>query len=256
MPRHRVTAAALIVPLVLSAGCTSGSKHAASTRSSTSTAASAGALALETSLHTALTKLTSAAITIDAGGLIATTTGHIALTDGAATASDITIGTGSDATRVITVGSTAYAKLPAGQDTSGKPYVKVSAASTNEFVRGLAGNLEILQATYSLGDLADLLTTATGFTDKGSAPLGGVTTHLYSFSVTGDANGSDLQKQLAEIASTPVPVELYVNAQNLPVQVVLDVKLGGASLPITATLGSFDAPFTVAAPPANEVAAN
>ena len=263
MTRHRLTAAALIAPLVLAVGCTSSSKHSTSTSTSSTqgsgsstgsgSAASSGAHALQASMHTALTSVTSTAVTIDAGGLIAATTGHITLDNGSATASDITIGTGADATRVITVGSTAYAKLPAGQNTTGKPYLKVSESSSNEFVRGLASDLQILQATYSLGDLVDLLASATGFTDNGATQLAGAAAHEYSFDVVGDAQGSNLQKQLASLASAPVPVQLWTNAQNLPVKVVLTVKIGGASLPVTATLGSFNALVTITAPPSSEV---
>ena len=260
MTRHRLTAAALIAPLVLAVGCTSSSKHSTTTSTSSTpspagsgSSTASGAQALQASMHSALASVTSTAVSIDAGGLIAATSGHIMLDNGSATASDITIGTGADATRVITVGSTAYAKLPAGQNTTGKPYLKVSESSSNEFVRGLASDLQILQATYSLGDLVDLLASATGFTDNGPTQLAGAPAHEYSFDVTGDAHGSNLQKQLASLASAPVPVQLWTNAQNLPVKVVLTVKIGGASLPVTATLGSFNTPVTITAPPSSEV---
>ena len=258
MTHHRVTAATLIASLVLAAGCTSSTKPAASSSTSSqatrsSTATTSAATALQAELHHALSSVTSTSITINAGGLIANTTGHIALDNGQATASDITIGTGADATRVITIGTTAYAKLPAGQNTSGKPYLTVSQSSPNEFVRGLASDLQLLQATYSLGDLVDLLGSATGFTDGGSTQLAGAPAHKYEFSVSGNAQGSNLQKQLAALATAPVPVQLWTNAQNLPVQVVLTVKIGGASLPVTATLGGFNAPVTITAPPASEI---
>lgn len=255
MTRHRVRAAALLAPLLLVAACTSTAKHTLSISSAPNgSPESSAAKSLESSMHAALATVTSTAISIDAGALIATTTGHIALHDGTATASDLTIGTGAEATRVITVGTTAYAHLPAGENTTGKPYVLVSATSSNEFVRGLVADLQILQAASSLGDLADLLATATGFTDAGPATVAGVPAHHYRFDVSGDAHGSNLQKQLAALASAPVPVELWTNAQSLPVQVVLSIKVGGATLPVTATLGSFDAPVSITAPPGNEIA--
>jgi len=252
MMRHRVTAAAVSVLLVVTAGCSSSSKkHSTTSNSAGSTGASSpAARALSEALHSALSKVTSAAVTIDAGGLIATTTGHIKLAGGHATASAFTIGDGADATRVIVIGDDAIAALPPGQNTSGKPYIKVSPTSKNEFVRGLAETLQILQATASLGDLADLIATASGFTDKG-ATAGGL--HEYTFSISGDAHGSALQQQVAEIGSAPVGVDLFVNPQNLPIKVILQVKIGGSTLPVTATLSSFNATVTITAPPANQV---
>src|SRR4051794_39106305 len=251
MIRHRVTVASVSLVLVLTAACSSsGKKHPSTSKTAGSSGNSAAAHSLSDSLHTALGTVTSAAITIDAGGLIATTTGHIKLDAGHATASDFTIGSGADATHVIVVGSDAYANLPAGQNTSGKPYIKVSANSGNEFVRGLAETLQILQASASLGDLADLVATASGFTDKGTAAGD---THEYTFSISGDANGSVLQQQVAELGSAPVGVDLFVGAQKLPVKVILQVKIAGSTLPVTATLSSFNAPVTITAPPENQV---
>jgi len=251
MIRHRVTAASVSLVLLLTAACTSsGKKHSTTSSTTGSTAGTPAARSLSESLHTALSTLSSAAITIDAGGLIATTTGHIKLADGHSTASEYMIGTGAEGSHVIVVGNDAFAALPAGQNTSGKPYIKVSANSGNEFVRGLAENLQILEATASLGDLADLVSTASAFTDKGAAAGG---THEYTFSISGDAHGSVLQQQVAELGSDPVGVDLFVNGQKLPVKVVLQVKIAGSTLPVTATLSNFNAPVTITAPPANQV---
>jgi len=247
-----VTALSVCVVLALSTACTSSGKKHSSTSSTAGTSGNGvAARSLSDSLHTALGTLSSTAITIDAGGLIATTTGHIKLNAGHATASEFSIGAGADADHVIVIGSDAYAQLPAGQNTSGKPYVKVSATSGNEFVRALAETLQILQASASLGDLADLVATASAFTDKGAAAGG---THEYTFSISGDAHGSALQQQVAEIGSDPVGVDLFVNAQKLPVKVILQVKIGGSALPVTATLSGFNAPVTITAPPANQIA--
>lgn len=249
MIRHRVTAAAVILPLVLTAACTSSGHKGSptgSTGSGSSSTSDGTLLLVSRQVSAAVATLSSAAITIDAGGLIATTTGHLKLSAGKAVSSDFTIGTGSDAVRVITVGDTAVAALPAGENKSGKPYITVRADSSNEIVRGLSGTVPILQAASSLGDLVGLLQKVTNFTVK--------TPGHYSFDVAGDAKGSALEQQLAELSSKPVPVDLYVNAQNLPVKIVLTVNLGGSALPVTATLSDFNAPVTITAPPANQVA--
>ena len=249
MMRRRLTAAGLVLLLPITAACTSSSGHKAKTSpSASSSSASAATLALTAKIQQALSTVVSTAVTIDAGGLIATTTGHIALSDGKATASDFVIGTGSDATHVITVDGVTYAQLPKGQNTSGKPWLVVSATSSNEFARGLDTSVQVLQAASSLGDLINLLKTAGDITT--GAP------GQYSFDIQGDANGSTLQKQLAELGSAPVPVDLYVNAQNLPVKIVLNIKLGGSTLPITATLGKFNVPVTITRPPSNQIAGN
>jgi hypothetical protein len=249
MIRRRLTAAAIALPLLVTAACSSSGNHASTPR--TSSASSASGTALAAQLHTALAGLTSAKIDVDAGTLLASMTGRLKLDKGTATASTITIATGKDATTLVTVGGKTYGRLPAGQNTSGKPYVLVSPASTNEFVRGLASTVAILTAASNLGGLADLATSATGLTDKGTS--GGV--HHVAFTVEGDKTSSvPLRQLLGEYSTKAVPVDLYLDSTNRPTKVAFAVNLAGSSLTITISLSDFDAPVTITAPPLNQVA--
>ncbi|MCW2495673.1 hypothetical protein [Jatrophihabitans sp.] len=253
MIRRRLTAAAVVLPLLVTTACSSSGKPSGTSSSSRPSGSSSGVsgAALAAQLHTALNGLTSAKIGVDAGGLLASMTGQLQLVKGTATGSRIVIGTGKDTTTLITVDGKSYAKLPSGENTSGKPYVLVSANSSNEFVRAFSSTVEILDAASSLGGLADLVSSASGITDKGtSAGL-----HHITFSVTGDkTSSSPLKKVLGEFSTKPVPVDLYLDSKNRPTKVAFALSVAGSAITITVNLSDFNVPVMITAPAPNQVA--
>lgn len=265
-PRRAIVlapAAALVVAL---AGCSSsdGSPSASTAAPApTSSAASSGAahatkdpraVALAARMDKGMRGLTSAHLAVDAGTLGGRTAGDVTYHDGTATASDLVLDTGAERTRLLTVGTTTYAMLPSGRNTSGKPWVKVSATSTNEFVRALASSLDVTRAAASLPAVAEIVSTASSIREVGTAPKAAAA-HHYSLVVDPSRSaGTTLGGLLAAIGQSNVPVELFLDGAYRPVRIAVSVKIGSQAFDFTVVASAFDAPVTIAAPPAGQVA--
>jgi hypothetical protein len=261
LPRTAALASVLLVPVVLTAACTSSggatpagtSVAAASGSGSASTpAGSPEARALAHRIRTGLAGLSSAHIVGDAGALGGTFAGDFTYRDGAATASDITLDSGAGKSRVITIGSTSYGTLPQGRNTSGKPWVRISSTSSNEFVRALASTVDLGKAAGSLPAVADIVATAKTVRDKGDSGQG----HHYALVIDPSASaGTGLGDLLSGIGQAQVPVDLYLDDKGRPVHVTVSVALGGQTLHFVVDVSKFDAPVHITAPPADQVAA-
>jgi hypothetical protein len=99
--------------------------------------------------------------------------------------------------------------------------------------------------------IADLVANATSVRDLGASATG----HHYAISLDMDrVKRSALGAQLATLGTNPLPVDLYLDPKNRPVQIKISARLGTQPIPITVTASRFNAPVTITAPPANEVA--
>ena len=247
---RRLLLAAALAGLTVVSGCSSSGGGAPSSSAAASTAPNAQAQALAAKLRAGTSGLTSAHIKVVAGSLGGTSEGDVTFQHGAATASDITLNQ-SGSTRIVTIGDTSYAKLPGGRNTSGKPWVVVSNDTSNEFVRALVGQVAIIKAAVSVPAISALVAEATSVRDLGASATG----HHYAISLDMDrVKQSTLGAQLATLGTDPLPVDLYLDPKNRPVEIKISARLGTQPLPITITAGDFNAPVTITAPPANEVA--
>jgi hypothetical protein len=249
---RRVCAAAVVLPALLVAGCSSsgGSGTPTSPRATPSVSHSLtpGSAALAAKIRRGLDGLTSAHVVVNAGALGGTSVGDIRYADGKATASEIVVDSGTDTTRIITVGATSYAKLPASRNTTGKPWVKVSTASPNEFVRALASSLTLTAAASSLPALADLAGTATSVTKRGA--------HRYALVIDpARSTGSTLGTLLGQIGQKAVPVKLVLDGKGRPTAVDMTVKLGSQTFVFTVRASRFNAPVKITPPPTGQVGA-
>jgi hypothetical protein len=256
MTRKRIAPVALLATAILAAAvlttaCTSSSNKPKATGTTHSATTPATAASIAAAFRTGVDSLTSTSVTVHAGSLLHSLTGNLELSDGTITASKLAIGTGSSATTVVTIGSTSYTKLALGKCDSDKAWAKVYAGSKNSCVRALEQTLSVVQAATSLGGIADLLASATGVTSLGSASIGGVATTHYSLTVHGSSSGSALSSLLALAGSSGVPTELWLDSSGRPVQVQFTLSLLSATAVIT--LGSFNAPVSITAPPAADV---
>ena len=235
---------------LLVAGCTSsgGSGTSSAPPSTSSSSKLAGTVA--DTMRKGLAGVTSAHLVIDAGGLGGTSTGDVKYSNGQATASRLTVNAGGTA-HLVTVGDTTYAQLPPGRNTTGKPWVIVSADSNNEFVRALSSQVSLVKAATSLPAIADAVGTAPSITDKGTTAQG----HAYSLQLDpGKISDSSLGGALRDLGENPVPVTLLLDKSGRPTQIKIAVKLGSSSFPIVIDVSKFNAPLTITAPPADQVA--
>jgi hypothetical protein len=248
--RYRACLAALFVATTAAACSSSGGKGQTATTppppSSTSAGtSSAQAGALANTMRKGMSGLTSAHIAVDAGTLGGKSDGVVKYADGQATASDITLDM-AGRTRVVTIGNTTYAKLPAGQNTTGKPWALVSPNSSNEFVRGLAGQLTITRATSSLPAVADVVATATSVQNKGGG-------HYALQLDPSRSAGTTLGSVLSSLGEKTVPVQLTLDGKGRPVLIQISVKLGSQSFPVVIKVSNFNQPVTITAPPRDQV---
>jgi len=263
MSYRRALPAGLVAAALALAACS----HSSPSSSDTSTtsgpaptsahAPAAAARPLAAQLGRGLAGVTSAHLAIDAGALLGTAVGSIKVQRGTVTASDLTVTTGGAKAHVITIAGTSYAHLDGGKQLGPKPWVKVSSTSSNEFVRGLAGNLQLVQSVTSLGEVAQLLGTATSVKQDGTGTVDGVKATHYLLTLdagtAAKSGNGQLQSLLNELGSGSVPVDLWTDAQHRPVKIAVHLSLAGTKLAVTVDITNYNAPVTITAPPANQV---
>ncbi len=243
--RALIAATALLV-----AGCTSSGGGGTSSAPPTSSGTSKLAATVANAMRKGLAAVTSAHLVIDAGSFGGKSVGDVKYSNGQATASQLTINAGG-AAQIVTVGDTTYAKLPAGRNTTGKPWVVVSNDSNNEFVRALSSQVSLVKAATSLPAIADAVGTATSISDKGAASKG----HGYALQLDpAKITDADLGSALRDLGENPVPVTLVLDKSGRPTQIKILVKLGSTSFPIVIDVSNFNAPLMITAPPADQVA--
>ena len=198
-----------------------------------------------------LAAVTSAHLVIDAGSLGGKSVGDVKYSNGQATASQLTINAGGTA-QIVTVGDTTYAKLPAGRNTTGKPWVIVSNDSNNEFVRALSSQVSLVKAATSLPAIADAVGTATSISDKGTTPQGH---RLRAAARSRRRSATRISAARCAIsARTRCRSRSSSTSPSRPTQIKIAVKLGSSSFPIVIDVSKFNAPLTITAPPADQVA--
>lgn len=249
MVTARLLAAMLLVPFLV-AGCTS-SKHEAAAGSSTASAAAT----LAAQLGAALNTLTSAHLAIDAGALGGTSSADVALSKGTVTGTDAKITESGVAVELVTVGGASYAKVPAPANSTGKPWVAVSPRSSNAIAKSLATGVGVADITGSLSVIPRLVAGASSLQDKGKDSVDGVSAEHYTMKIdpTKPSGSTGIDSLLHVLGSSPVTVEVWVDAQTRPVKLVIDIALGSASFPVTVGISRFDAPVTITPPPAGQV---
>ncbi|HEU5006616.1 MAG TPA: hypothetical protein VFT67_06575 [Jatrophihabitantaceae bacterium] len=266
--RSRLIAALALAATVLTGtvGCSSSSS---SPSSPTSTAAkpsgaqsgggtAAGnnaASALADRVGTALNALTSVHLDIDAGGLGGKSTADIMLQNGHATATDAHLTENGMQVEMITVGGHSYAKLPAGSNPSGKPWLEIGSDSTNPMINSLTSGLNIAAMASSLEVVTALMRGSTGLQDKGADSVDGVSATHYVMLLdpakkTGNAQ---LDGLLSSLGGSAIPLEFWLDSSDRPVKFVIHASFAGTSFPVTVQAGKFDAPLSITAPPASQV---
>jgi hypothetical protein len=201
-------------------------------------------------MRAGLAGISSAHLSVDGGFLLGTVTGDFSYTRGTATASDISLVTDGQKSRIVTIGSTSYVQLPPAHITDGKPWAVVRPSSKNEFVRAVASTLTLTKAASSLPAVADLVATAASVQDKGTTSTG----HEYTVVIDATkSRGTTLGSLLSDVGQQSVPIDLFLDTTGRPVRVVVAVKLGAQPFDITVAVSKFNAPVQIAAPPSDQV---
>ncbi|MHA3702248.1 hypothetical protein ACXR2U_08675 [Jatrophihabitans sp. YIM 134969] len=261
--RSARTAAAVLAAgasLALVAGCASSSTggtgtadaRAAAPAAATSAAATPTLVGLATRVATAVSSATSVHVESDLSGLsvlpvaVGTVEGDVALAGGKPTAADGSAG----GFGLRYANGSAWVQLP----TSSTRWWLVSPDSSNPMIAAAASKLAAARATLIGLDPTALLGAASGLREIGPAEVGGVAATQYAFTLDPEAVASALGVTLPAGGASPVPVKLWLDASDRPVQVTASPTVRGTATPLTVTLSAWDAPVTITAPPAAQVA--
>jgi hypothetical protein len=263
--RSRLVTVLALVATVLTGtvGCSSSSSPSSSTSTaakpsgtpSGSAVGGTAASALADRVGAALNALTSVHLDIDAGGLGGKSTADIKLQNGHATATDAHLTENGQQVEMITIGGTSYAKLPAGSNPSGKPWLEIGSDSTNPMINSLTSGLNIAAMASSLSVVTALMRGSTGLQNKGADSVNGVSATHYVMQLdpkkkTGNAQ---LDGLLSSLGGSNLPLDFWLDSSDRPVKFVIHASFAGTSLPVTVQASKFDAPLSISAPPASQV---
>jgi hypothetical protein len=193
---------------------------------------------------------------VNAAGNKITGTGDETLSNGRAESFDLTetLPTVGDI-RVLMVDQQTYVQLPAGINPTGKPWLLISADSSNPVVQQLATSLQSVTSSSSL-DQYTAFTQAATVKLVGSDQVDGAPATHYALTVdvTKLPNDTPGRSDLLSAGLVKLPVDLWVDAQGRPVKVSEELTVQNQKVTTLVTLGSFDQDVTITAPPADQVA--
>ena len=262
---RRVSAATCLAAALIMTGCsstTNGSPPAGRGSGSGSAAAGGQASPAPDAAHlgarmlAAVDTLTSLHLTL--GGTAGDGSGDATMSQGKTTASDMTIDTAGVQVEVRTIGSKTWVKLPAAQRTNGKPWALVSATSSNAAIRAMAASMQTTQSMTSVSSFLNLVRATTKFRVVGADTVNGAPATHYALTV--DLTKVDFPGQLGQVIQqahiTAVPVDLWTDSHDRPVQLSENISVGGHSVTVQVGVSDFDKPVTISPPPSDQVSAD
>jgi hypothetical protein len=196
------------------------------------------------------------ALRSEVAGQLVTGTGNETLSAGKLTAMDITEQVGKRfSLRMVVLGNVVYVQLPPPLSTTGKPWLRAVASSTNPVLRQLATSISSAQQSASIDNSAQFATAARSLRLVGRETIDGEPCDHYD--VTVDvvelAASQPNMQPLAGAGLTTLPVQLWVNQQNRPVRIAENFMVQGQSVSTLVTVSKYNAPITITAPPADQV---
>jgi hypothetical protein len=149
-----------------------------------------------------------------------------------------------------------YVQLPAPLSTPQKPWVLVSTDSSNPAVRQLATTLAQTQQSAALDQYTAFTQAASDLQVVGPEQVDGAdaTHYRLGVDVTKLPENAPGRETLLSAGLTSLPVDLWVDGHGRPVKVTEDLTVQGQEVDTVVTIGNFDVPVSITAPPADQVA--
>jgi hypothetical protein len=196
-------------------------------------------------------------MTIEAAGQHITAEGDETVHDGTATAMTMDetlpdIGTLS----MVIVHGALYVKLPKPLNPTDKPWVHVLPNTTNPMLKPMAAALEDVQKTASVSRFETFARAADDVRFHGSEDVGGGPADHYSLAVVVDRLPASFPNidALRRSGIDRLPIDLWTDGKGRVVRLTEQLTVLGQQTSTEMTLGNFDAPVTVTAPPKDQVA--
>jgi hypothetical protein len=263
-PRWALTTATLLTVAVLAACSTSGS--GATPPSSHNSDKTAGATVQLTSSELAvnlksISNVTSAHITMSSklgSQTVLTAQGQEKAAGGKLTAMSLNEQIGSMNITILLVDGALYVKLPGKLNKSGKPWEKATAGSPNPVLRQLASTLSSLKQSASLDQYGAMAQAASSLKTIGAEQVNGAPATHYSLIVdVTKVHGAGLtaaaRAALTQARITKIPVDVWVDSHSRPVKMSEKFTVKGQVVSLTATIGQYNQPVTITAPPTSQV---
>lgn len=240
-------------------GTASSGSASSSSAAPTSVAPPTDAAGLATALQKGSRSIRSAHLTLQvtAAGKTIDGQGDETLSDGTLQDLDLTETVpGAGQLRIVNAAGQTYAQLPPPLTTPEKPWVLVSTSSSNPAIRQLATTLAQTQQSAALDQYTAFTQATSDLQVVGPEQVGGADATHYKLGVDvtklpGTFPG---REALLTAGLTSLPVDLWVDRQGRPVKVDEDITVQGQRVVTEVTIGAFDAPVTITAPPADQVA--
>lgn len=155
---------------------------------------------------------------------------------------------------VIANGRT-YLQLPVAQRTSGKAWTLLTANSTNPTAKVMYSSMQSSQQASGLDAAAVFAQAMDNLQFTGIQSLAATKVGHYTGTVVISKLPASFapRKSLLQAGLSSIPIQLWVDAQGRTRRLTEQVSVGGANFTTVVTLGNFDAPITISAPPANQV---
>lgn len=231
---------------------------AASTAASSSSAMPTDAAGLSTLLRESSSQLHSAHLdmTVTAAGMTLKGTGDETLAGGKMQTLDLSENVPQlGVLRVIIAGGKTYLQVPTQISHATKPWVLVTATSTNPIVRQLATTLQTVQQAAALDQFTTFSSAAT-VTAHDRQDLNGAPATHYALSVDVAKLPATMpgKQQLVTAGVTTLPMEMWLDERGRLVKFTENLTVQAQQVSTVVTIGKFDAPVTVTPPPADQVA--
>lgn len=262
MPPARHLIALPLLAAGLLTGCasaTNGSPAGAAPSVPTAPGATIAPSRMSAAVTAGMTPVTSAKLdfALDLAGQKITGDGAERLSSGHARAMRITeqFPAGKGRLTITKVGGKVFAKLPSSINPTDKPWVLLRENSRNATVRELAGSLDKSLASSSVSSSTVFATAAKSITSRGRVTVHGTPTTKYRLVVdvrkVPSANVD--QRSLQASGLKTIPVDLYLDSSNRPVEVDESFAVQGQQITMRFWFHDYNAPVSISPPPADQV---
>jgi hypothetical protein len=158
--------------------------------------------------------------------------------------------------KVIEIGNKLYARLPGTMNPTDKPWVHIRPDTTDPALMPLAHALQQIQQSASFRQYALFAQSASNFHDVGPSEANGIQAELYTFDVLVSRLPQNFPGAAALRAAglQSLPVKLWVDDQDRVRRMTETLSVAGQQTSTRVDLSKFDAPVSISAPPADQVA--
>jgi hypothetical protein len=211
---------------------------------------------LANKIHDGMQSLHTAHLTMRmvVAGQTVSASGDEQLSGGHETANSLSMQlSGMGTIKLLRAGGQTYVRLPAAQRTSDKPWVLVRPGSSNPFARSMASSLAGAGQLAQFGDVQTFVRATKDLRFEGTETIAAATVGHYMLTVDASRLPDDFpaKRALQAIGVGKLPIGVWVDADGRSRKITEKFPVVG--LTAVVTLGAFDQPVHISAPPASQV---